>query len=84
MPFKPNNNGEVYCYLKHTLEPRFRVIAEPSADYYSEWQYCYRILDDQSLLFEMKGDFRETPAGDLANQATKIVQQLMSRLPTSS
>ena len=83
MAFKPANNSEVYCFLKHTLEPRYRVIAEPSTEYYSEWKYCYRIFEDEELLYELKGDLLAIPDGELVNRAVRITQELQSRLSSS-
>ncbi|MEZ6062818.1 MAG: hypothetical protein R3C19_20945 [Planctomycetaceae bacterium] len=76
MPRGSESDLDTCCFLKQHLEPRFRVVAEPSAQYYSEWQYRYRILDGDRLLHELHGDFRDTEPGSLITAAKTIVANL--------
>lgn len=74
--FELRDNSEVYCWLRQMLEPQYTVVSEPSADYFSEWSYCYRVLDDQRLLHELSGDFRRLRPGELVSAAQNLVAVL--------
>ncbi|MCA9085878.1 MAG: hypothetical protein KDA81_17585 [Planctomycetaceae bacterium] len=74
--FTPDSDDEVYCFLKVALEPAFQVVAEPGGDYFCHQQFCYRILRDSELLYELKGDFAALPQGSLVHQAISIVQEI--------
>ena len=58
------------------LEPRYRVVAEPDASYYSEHKFCYRVYDGEKLLREFRGDFRTLVPQTLLSAARALVQQL--------
>lgn len=72
----PIHDSEVYCWLKQQLEPRYSVVSEPQNGYYSEWKYCYRILQDGQLIREFCGDFQSEPAGTLCEVAIRLVASL--------
>ncbi len=76
MTFELVDNNQVYCWLRHTLEPRYRVIAEPSAAYYSEFLFRYCVLDGDELLHEFSGDFRALHPGQLMEQANALIARL--------
>jgi hypothetical protein len=74
--FEPHDNSEVYCWLRHTLEPLYTVTAEPAPGYFSEWQYCYRITQGSTVVAEFSGDFRKLRPGELVDAASKLVDTL--------
>ena len=76
MPQSRTGDPEAYCFLRQHLEPRFLVTAEPSASYFSEWQYCYRIFDGDRLRHELQGDIRTDAPGKLWTAARKVVAAL--------
>lgn len=57
------------------LEPRYRVVAEPDASYYSEHKFCYRVYDGDKLLREFRGDFRTLAPQALLTAARTFVEQ---------
>jgi len=77
MPQCNGNDSNAYCYLKQKLEPRFQVVAEPSTDYFSEWRYCYRVLDGNQPVHELRGDFRDFRPGEVIDAARRIVANLI-------
>ncbi len=83
MTFEPLTNDQVFFWLRQLLEPDFQVVAEPLATYYSEHKFCYRVLQGDTLLLELAGDFRQLPPGELVVQARAFVDQLLvgNRLP---
>jgi len=74
--FELIDNNQVYCWLRHVLEPRYRVIAEPNAAYFSEFLFRYCVLDGNQLLHEFSGDFRTLQPGQLVEQANTFVARL--------
>jgi len=80
--FEPHDNSEVYCWLRHTLEPHYAVTAEPSPGYFNEWCYHYRISQGSTVIAEFSGDFRELRPQELVNAARALVDSLV--LPESS
>jgi len=77
--FELHDNSEVYCWLRHTLEPHYTVTAEPSPGYFSEWHYCYRISDSNHIIAELMGDFRDLYPGELVQAARTLVESLDCR-----
>lgn len=75
-PFVAENDLEAYCYLKHALQPRWRVESYPSTDYYSEWTFHYEVCEDDHVLHVLRGDFRDLEPGALAERARRIVAEL--------
>jgi hypothetical protein len=85
--FELTDNNQAFCWLRKTLEPDFQVITEPSAGYFSEFLYCYRVLDGDRILKEFRGDFRNLQRDQLENEARAFVGSLKtaasSSLPTT-
>jgi hypothetical protein len=67
---------QTFCWLRMRLEPRYRVVAEPDASYYSEYNFCYRVYDGEKLLREFRGDFRTLVPQTLLSAARALVAQL--------
>ena len=76
----PANDYEVYCFLKYRLAPKYRVQAQPSTAYYSEWLFHYEISDETSILEVLEGDFRLIEPGSLVQRAFQIVERLMGEV----
>ena len=74
----PISNNEVYCYLKTSLEPEFRVQAVPKTAYYSQHEFRYQVFDGQTLCAELTGDFRHLSDGELVRQAEQLLDRLRS------
>lgn len=76
MTFRLDDDQAAFCYLKYSLEPEYTVVSEPSADYFAEWQYHYKVLQQASVVAEFQGDFRTTPTGQLQEQVLATVTRL--------
>lgn len=74
--FDLRDNAEVYCWLRQMLEPRYSVVSEPKSDYFSEWSYCYRVLDGGQVIRELSGDLRQLQSGELVHAARHLVASL--------
>lgn len=66
---------EAYCYLKRYLPAGWTVSAEPSASYFSEWQFRYRVSKGDTLIAELAGDFREIEPGSLSRWALRLIEE---------
>ena len=84
MTISLTSNLDVYCYLKSRLEPDYQVVAEPGADYFAQWQFCYRILRDNIVIEELSGDLRNIPENSLVKEAHNIVERLAPRTSDDS
>lgn len=76
MAFPLTHNNQVYCWLRCTLEPAFRVVAEPETSYYSEFLYCYRVFNGNVLVKKFRGDFRDLQPGQLVAESMAFVASL--------
>ncbi|MFO0999295.1 MAG: hypothetical protein U0936_03085 [Planctomycetaceae bacterium] len=76
MTFEITDERQTFCWLRTRLEPRYRVVAEPDASYYSEHKFCYRVYDGAKLLREFRGDFRTLVPQTLLSAARAFVHQL--------
>ena len=74
--FEIIDERQTFCWLRMRLEPRYRVVAEPDASYYSEHKFCYRVYDGEKLLREFRGDFRTLVPQTLLSAARALVHQL--------
>lgn len=74
--FQIERDDEFYVFLKSSLPSRYRVEAEPSASYYSEWMFHYKLYDGDLLLQAFEGDFRHLEKGVLVRQGMKILSNL--------
>jgi hypothetical protein len=74
--FEITDERQTFCWLRMKLEPRYRVVAEPDASYYSEHKFCYRVYDGEKLLREFRGDFRTLVPQTLLSAARALVGQL--------
>jgi hypothetical protein len=70
---------DFYCYLKANLPAGYTIVSEPSAAYYSEWQFCYKVFKDTKLLWEVKGDYSKLPKGELVHKAENILSETGSK-----
>lgn len=76
MSFNIEHNYEFYCFLKANLPKEYRILAEPSPTYYSEWCFDYRILHNDKVIEEIKGNFNNYKRGELVNKAKDILKYL--------
>lgn len=76
MTFEITDERQTFCWLRIRLEPRYRVVAEPDASYYSEHKFCYHVYDGEKLIREFRGDFRTLVPQTLLSAARALVQQL--------
>ena len=65
---------DFYCYLKANLPTAYTIVSEPSAAYYSEWLFCYKIHKQSELLWSVSGDFRTLRRGSLVRRARHILK----------
>ncbi|HTW93000.1 MAG TPA: hypothetical protein VMH22_15020 [bacterium] len=70
---------DFYCYLKANLPRGYAIVAEPSAEYYSEWRFSYRVLEGTRQLWNIGGDFRTLRKGTLVRRARSILKRTGSR-----
>jgi hypothetical protein len=77
-PWQPSDL-EAYCFLKSRLPAGFTVQAEPSTDYFSEWGFRYRLLDEGRLVDEIAGDFRAIVPGSVTSWALDALERARSR-----
>ena len=72
----PSDN-EVYCYLKLHLPAPFTVESEPSTSYFSESQFCYRVLDaEKNEVKRLSGSYDDLQPGMLVEQAKSLLHEL--------
>lgn len=81
--FELQDNSEVYCWLKHQLEPHYSVVSDPQPGYFSESNYCYRVFRGQQLVWERAGDFRKLRPAELTQAAAELVASLRPPQPVS-
>ena len=74
--FPIERDYEFYVFLKSSLPPRFRIEAEPSTSYYSEWMFHYNLYDGDLLLQTFKGDYRTVEKGALVREAINVLNKL--------
>lgn len=74
--FPIERDDEFYVFLKSSLPSRFRIEAEPSTSYYSEWMFHYNLYDGDVLLQAFKGDYRTLEKGTLVREAMKVLNNL--------
>lgn len=74
--FEITSDYEFYCYLKARLPQPYRIVAEPSTKYYSEWMFHYRILKGDELIDECSGNYKEIEPGSLIKRANQLMAQL--------
>ncbi len=75
MQFEISHNFEFYCFLKAHLPAPFRIVSEPSKNYYSEWHYNYIVYNGDQVFKEFSGDYRELTPGSLIDEAKKILEE---------
>jgi hypothetical protein len=69
------SDQEAYCYLKRFLPAGYGVQAEPSADYFTEWQFRYLVYHGEQIVAELAGDFREIRPGSLTAKVVALVER---------
>jgi len=74
--FKIERDDEFYVFLKANLPRKYRIEAEPSASYYSEWKFHYNLFEGNNLLQSFEGDFKELEEGVLIHEALKVLTRL--------
>jgi len=74
--FPIERDDEFYVFLKTSLPSRYRVEAEPSTSYYSEWLFHYNLYDGDVLLQTFEGDYRKLEKGTLVREAMKVLSKL--------
>jgi hypothetical protein len=71
--FPLESDLDFYCFLKLNLPAGWEIVAEPHKNYYSEWQFCYRVYRNHELLKTYEGDFRDVPKGSLIQTAADLL-----------
>lgn len=74
--FPIERDDEFYVFLKSSLPSRYRIEAEPSTSYYSEWMYHYNLYDADTLVRAFKGDYRTLEKGALVREACAVLREL--------
>jgi hypothetical protein len=74
--FPIERDDEFYVFLKASLPSQYRVEAEPSTSYYSEWLFHYNLYDGDVLLETFDGDYRTLEKGTLVREAIKVLRKL--------
>jgi hypothetical protein len=74
--FPIERDEEFYVFLKSSLPSRFRIEAEPSTSYYSEWVFEYKLYKGDSFLKTFKGDYRTLEKGKLVSEAIRVLKDL--------
>lgn len=69
-------NLEAYCWLRKHLPAGYTVSAEPSASYFSEWGYRYRVHHGDDFVREWQGDFRTLDPDALSDEVVDFIRQL--------
>ena len=76
MSFTIDNDFEFYCFLKANLPEDYKIVSEPSKNYYSEWFFDYKLFHNNELIDEIKGNFNNIENGELIQKANQIIKQL--------
>lgn len=79
LKFNINSDLEFYCFLKAHLNDEYTIISEPQKSYYSEWDFCYKILRKGSVIEEYNGNFKSIQEGFLVNEAMKLLKKIESK-----
>jgi hypothetical protein len=74
--FPIERDDEFYVFLKSRLPSGYRIEAEPSASYYSEWMFCYNLYDRDRLIQTFEGDYRTLAKGALVREAKELLRNL--------
>jgi hypothetical protein len=74
--FPIERDDEFYVFLKASLPSRYRIEAEPSTSYYSEWMFHYNLYDGDELIQTFEGDYRTLSKGALVREATELLRNL--------
>jgi hypothetical protein len=74
--FPIERDDEFYVFLKTSLPPQYRIEAEPSSSYYSEWLFHYSLYDGDMLMKTFKGDFRTLEKGTLVREAMEVLSHV--------
>lgn len=77
--FQIERDDEFYVFLKASLPSRYRIEAEPSASYYSEWMFNYKLYDGDVFLQAFEGDYRSLEKGVLVREAMNVLNNLEIR-----
>lgn len=75
MSFNIEHNYEFYCFLKANLPEKYKILSEPSPNYYSEWYFDYKILFNSEVIEEIKGNFNDLKQGELVRKAEEILDK---------
>jgi hypothetical protein len=74
--FTIEQDYEFYVFLKSSLPAAFRIEAEPSTSYYSEWMFHYKLYHQDELLRTFEGDYRSLKKGALVRTAIKVLSDI--------
>ncbi len=75
--FLLDSDIDVYCWMKVHLPSGFSIAAEPSKNYYSEWQFRYLVyFSDGEILHIFEGDFKEIEKGSLVKAAKQLLLEV--------
>jgi len=74
--FEINSDLEFYCYLKTKLPEGYKIVAEPSPNYYSEWDYHYKIFKGKELFKECTGNYKKIADGALIKEAKNLLNKI--------
>ena len=65
-------------FLKKNLPKGFQIIAEPSSDYYSEWNFKYILLKNGKIFKEFHGNFKDIRPGTMITEAKHIIKKVVN------
>jgi hypothetical protein len=71
-------DDEFYVVMKSSVPSPYRIEAEPSPAYYSEWNFCYKLYHGEKLVRTFEGDFRKISAGSLIAEAREWLDRVRS------
>ena len=76
MSFIIEDNFDFYCFLKAKLPVGYKIISEPSKEYYSEWYFNYQIFNGDKLVEEVSGNYKDIEEGFLVEKAKQLLKKL--------
>jgi hypothetical protein len=78
LKFAISSDLDFYCFLKAHLQGAYTIVSEPEKSYYSEWDFCYKILKNEVLFAEYNGNFKTIEKGSLVREAMEVLKQIES------
>lgn len=80
LKFMISSDLDFYCFLKaHLPSGDYTIVSEPQKSYYSEWDFCYKIFRNETLVAEYDGNFKSIEKGFLVSEAMEILKKIESK-----